>query len=88
MKLNVDLSRLHIEVSKMNGLHSLLNELVKLKVSRESGIAYAKEYVRDNSSVSTELLDNKIQLELSGEVGILFKSEEIDALFSYTKINE
>jgi len=83
MKLNVNLSNLRIETSKMQGLEGLVKCLRDEKLSYQNGLSVAVEYTQQNSGIVETLEDGVTRLALHGfEVHCFQPYSDID-LFYY-----
>jgi len=81
MKLNVDLSELHIAVSKMQGLDALLTELRNQKLSFSKGLEIASKYALRNGGEVTVIAEGTL-LKLLGDEATCFQPyHDIDLFY-------
>ncbi|GIC77642.1 hypothetical protein [Moritella sp. F3] len=81
MKLNVDLSELHIAAAKMQGLDALLTELRNQKLCFSKGLEIASKYVEINGGEVTVIAEGTLLKLLCDEVTCFQPYEDINLFY-------
>ncbi|NQZ49317.1 MAG: hypothetical protein HRT95_03740 [Moritella sp.] len=82
MKLNVDLSELHIASAKMQGLDTFLTELRNQKLCFSKGLEIASKFVEKNGGEVTVIAEGTL-LRLLGDEATCFQPYDDINLFYF-----